>query len=265
MKGEFDMKRSFPPHAQIFKLTFTFFGTGMVMFVVAMIAGIWIFPQLLEDQSVRNVNGWALAHLFLLGWATMIAMGASYQLTQVLLRTNIYSRLLGVIHYIFYVIGFLLLIVSFIISFPEGLFIGGLFVLIGVIAYIGNIVKTFMKKRAWSLFHLGVTLSLGALLLTVMTGLFMGLSFNRIRLPFSYEALLATHLWLGIGGWLSGLIIVYSFKLIPMFYSSPRRAHVEAYMILLLFHGGIWCRMVAIWWGRGSFEIVAHLCIVDRK
>lgn len=239
--------RKIPPNIHIFGLTFAFFSAGMVLYLFAMVTGVWLIPDLIKEQTVRGPIGWTLAHLFVLGWATMIAMGASFQLTQVILRTSLYSRLLGYVHFLVYVMGILVLSASFYFGFSPGMALGGSFVVLGVVLYVYNLTATFVHKKVWNVYIFGVGFSLLNLLVTVGLGLLMGLAFALGWMPFTYENIFAMHVWLGIVGWLAGLIITYSFKLLPMFYNSPRRAVGEAYVILGLFQAGVWLQVVAQW------------------
>src|SRR5690554_2315975 len=76
----------------ILKLSMHYFATGMAMLLVALVCAVWIMPELVQFQSMRNTNGWFLAHLLLLGFATTVSMGASFQLVQVIMRSSLFSR-----------------------------------------------------------------------------------------------------------------------------------------------------------------------------
>lgn len=254
--------RNVPPNVYIFALTFYFFTAGLILYLFAMVAGIWLIPDLIKQQTFRGPSGWTLAHLFVLGWATMIAMGASFQLTQVLLRTSIYSRLLGYVHFFVYVLGLLVLSFSFYFAFSAGMAWGGSLVVLGVILYVCQLAVTFIRKREWNVYIFGVGFSLIDLLVTVGLGLLMGWAMARGWTPPHYEHLFATHVWLGIGGWLSGLIITYSFKLLPMFYNSPRRAVGEAYLIIGLFQSGVWLQVISRWMEWNVLEKLSLMMIL---
>ncbi len=256
-----DMIRKVPPNLHILKLTFLFFMSGMIMFIAAMIAAIWFVPDLIALQSVRHPKGWLLAHMMLLGWASMVAMGASFQITQIVMRTAIYSRTLGYFHYIFYTMGLLMLMAGFLVG--EMLILaGGLFITIGVVMYIVNLAMTFIQKGEWNLFVVGVSFSLIELLLTVLLGIKLGLGFAFGWFPQQYNTTFLSHLWFGIGGWLSGLIIVYSFKLLSMFYVSKKKVSYGAYWIIGGYHLGIGLQVLSIWLENGLVATAAKLCMI---
>ncbi|WP_062106674.1 hypothetical protein [Bacillus niameyensis] len=248
-----------PPNVHILKLTFFFFGSGIFLFLTAMIAAIWLFPELVQLQSVRNPKGWLLAHLFLLGWATMVAMGASYQITQVVLRTSLYSRAIGYIHFFLYLISFIALLAGFLTDYKWIAFGGG-GLTIAIILYIFNVMMTFIRKKEWNVYVFGVSLSLLALLLTVFLGMAMGFVFGFGWNSEWHELFLIGHLWFGIGGWLSALIIVYSFKLLPMFLISRKKPSRSAYWIIGIFHLGVWIKALSALLDVTWVDIIATIC-----
>jgi len=239
-----------PPNLHIFLLTFAFFAIGLLVFLLAMAAAVRLLPDLAAGQSAQTPAGWLLTHALLLGFASMIAMGASYQLTQVIMRTSLFSRTLGYVHLALYVPGVAGLLAGF-VGDATWMAWGGGGVALGVLAYTVNIVATFIRKREWNLFVFGVSLSLLSFLVMIGMGMTMSASFAYGAPTGRYEAVFGTHLWLGVGGWLSGLILVYSFKLLPMFYVSRKKLTVSAYWMIGGFHAGVWLHVLALWLRTG--------------
>lgn len=241
-----EVKQKVPANLFILKLSFSFFSMGLLIYLIGMIMMFWFFPELVESQSLRSPKGWFLAHLFLLGWATMVAMGASFQITQVILRTSIYSRAMGYIQFVLFGIGFIVLILGLLNDMFFAI-VGGVSILIGIIIYVWNISVTCIKKREWNTFVFGISLSLIQLVFTVSLGVTMGLGFSYGWFSEYHESLFLSHLWLGMAGWLSGLIIIYSLKLLPMFYVSKKKLSTLAYWMIGAYHLGIWLQVVAVW------------------
>ena len=240
--------RKLPPNLHIWRLTFAFFATGLIFFLLSMVLGIRLLPEITALQSARVPSGWLLTHALLLGFATMIAMGASYQLTQVIMRTSLFSRALGYVHYVIFTPGVASLLAGF-IGDPAWSAWGGASVAVGTCLYTFNVIATFIRKREWNLFVLGVGLSLLGLLLMIAMGIAMsvGMAFGWDWTNGRYDAVFGTHLWLGVGGWLSGLILVYSFKLLPMFYVSRKKQSAASWRIVGGFHAGVWLHVTALW------------------
>ena len=254
-------KRKDPPNLHILRLTFTFFATGMMLFVVAMIAAIWFIPDLAQLQSVRHPKGWVLAHLLLLGFATTVAMGASFQITQVIMRTSLFSRKLGYIQYGFYLLGFIGLLAGFLADMRL-IAVGGWSLAIGVVLYVFNLAATFVRKKEWNVFVFGVSLCLIEFLITIFLGIAMGLGFAYGWNAAYHREMFGSHLWFGIGGWLSGLILVYSFKLLPMFYVSRKKLTSLSYWIVGMYHLGVWLQSFSLWSGSGRIADVASFLIL---
>lgn len=256
-----DEPRKLPPNLHIFSLTFAFFAIGLLAFLVAMAAGITLLPQIADERTAQNPAGWLLAHAYLLGFASMIAMGASYQLTQVIMRTSLFSRTLGYVHLALYVPGVAGLLAGF-VGDAAWMAWGGGCVTLGVIAYTVNIVATFIRKREWNLFVFGVSLSLFSFLAMIGMGMAMSAAFAYDAQPGRYDAVFGTHLWLGLGGWLSGLILTYSFKLLPMFYVSRKKPTRTAYWIVGGFHAGIWLHVLALWLDAELFAVLGDAFVL---
>lgn len=261
MKTNRSLRKKVPPNLYILKLTFAFFAAGMLFYLITMVSGVWLIPQALNGGTKNTSTLWTLTHLIVLGSTTMIAMGASFQLTQVILRTSLYSRLLGYLHFIVYISGVITLIASLTFHFFQGIVLGGILVTLGVFLYAFNLVATFLKKKEWNHYIFGVSLSLLHLFLTVGLGFIMSNgAFQWISS--TYEDLFVAHIWFGMIGWLSGLIITYTFKLLPMFYNSPRKAVHEAYLILSLFHVGVWLHVISHWMEWEMFSKIANFSIL---
>ncbi len=240
------VQRKVPSNLHILALTFAFFAAGMLMLLAASIAAVLFVPDLVDLHSLRNPKGWLLAHALLLGWATMLAMGASYQIVQIVLRASLYSRGLGVLHAILYMGGLATLLAGFL---TEGRLIaaGGMLVTISVLCYAANLIVTFIRARAWNVFVFGIALSLLSLVATVLLGVKMGLGFAYGWYAGTHEETFASHMWFGVGGWLTGLILVFSLKLLPMFMVSRWKIARVHYAVIGGCHLGIWLEAASLW------------------
>ncbi|HLU21598.1 MAG TPA: hypothetical protein VKZ77_03830, partial [Bacillaceae bacterium] len=114
----------------MFRLPFLFIITGIIGFIFFQATTIISLSDWMMN-SLRGPTGWFQTHLFVLGWATMLAMGVVYQLINVILQSKIYSERLGYIHYIVFTVGLIGLLYGFyfgkvmiIASFASLTFIG---------------------------------------------------------------------------------------------------------------------------------------------
>ena len=258
--GQAQGRRKLPPNVRILDLTMLFMGTGLLLFLIAMIYGGGAAAEVAR-LSLRSPQGLFAAHLMLPGFATMIAMGASFQLTQVILNTSLYSRALGFAHYAVYLAGLLLLVAGFLFD-ARWIGPGGTAAFLGSLMYAFNLIMTVLRKKAWNLFVFGIGLSLAALMTNLAFGVAMGIGYLR-RWPSGWmERLFEGHLWLGLGGWLAGLILVFSFKLLPMFYVSRKKWSGSSWAIVGAFHFGVWWHALIPWTGLERLAVIGDIAML---
>lgn len=251
-----------PPNLVILRLGFAHFAAGFVLFVAALVAGLRIVPELVEAGTFRIREGWLLAHMLLPGFASLVAIGASYQIVQVVFRTPLFSRPLGWTGFAVYMCGLVLLLGGFAWQekwvAPGGVLLAG-----GTLIYAVNLGITLGRAKERNAYHLGIGLSVFAFAVNGAAGILMGLQRAYGWDARWYDVLFDAHLWLGLGGWLSGLIIVFSFKLLPMFYVSGIKLPRDASAILLGFHLGIWLNWLSPLAGdREWLPVAANLLLL---
>jgi hypothetical protein len=122
---------------------------------------------------------------------------------------------------------------------------------------------TLWRKKVWNVFALGISLSLLGLMTAAGAGLGMGYVMGTGHGTGGYDKLFASHLWLALGGWMSGLILTFSFKLLPMFYLSQQKADRQCVYIISLFQAGIWMRVAGIWGGgTAALNVVSAVFLI---
>lgn len=199
------------------RLPFLFIITGMISFVLfqafslASLSG-WL------GEALRSPNGWFHAHLFVLAWATMLAMGAVYQLINVILQSSLYSERLGYVHYAAFSAGTAGLLYGFIRGDLGWIAGGATLALAGILLFAGNIAATLLRAGKWDAITLSAACSVLYLALTGISGLAMGLNLAFGFWPAVHEQLFGAHIWLGAVGWFGLLITGFSYKMLPMFY-----------------------------------------------
>ena len=201
----------------MFRLPFLFIATGIISFVIYQVLCLADLASWIDLQP-RNPIGWSRIHLLVLGWATMIAMGAVYQLINVVLQSKIYSEKLGFVHYGFFMIGTFGLLYGFqsmnlvwIASFASITFIG-------ILLFAWNMSVTLLRAKKWNSVTISVGCAVVYLTLTGISGMAMGLNFRFNQWGSFHEQLLGAHIWFGAVGWFGLLITGISYKMLPMFY-----------------------------------------------
>lgn len=203
----------------MFRLPMLFIATGMVGFFLYHglslgVLGVWM------AEPLRSPDGWFRVHLLVLDWATMIAMGAVYQLMDVVLQRRIYSMKLGYAHYAVFTVGTGLLLAGFAFSATVMLATGAVLACVGAGLFVWNVGKTLQLANQWNAVTISTACALGYLMLTAIIGVVMGLNFAFPVWLEGHDRLLAAHIWLGLIGWFGMLITGFSYKMLPMFYLS---------------------------------------------
>ncbi|MFA9555853.1 hypothetical protein ACERII_00900 [Evansella sp. AB-rgal1] len=228
-----------PKSSDQFILPFSFIITSFFALVIFSVSLV-ISPDAFLPAKVRQGPGLSLAHLFILGWASMLAMGAIYQLIAVVTQQAIYSQKLGFLHFGFYSIGVIGLYISLGNFYLPGMITFGLCTVIGVSLFLFNVLATIHSCKIKNSVISATFSSLSYLGLTVVSGLLMVLNFRFSFMGELHSTLLILHLWFGLLGWFLFLIIGYSFKMLPMFYLSHGYSEKYQKWILLFLHLAIW-------------------------
>lgn len=242
----------------MFRLPFLFILTGMIGFVVFHTSSlISVFDWM--NSSLRGPTGWYHTHLFILGWATMLAMGAVYQLINVILQSEIYSEKLGLVHYAFFTIGLCGLLYGFHSGKIMWIAIFAVLTFIGILLFTWNMAVTLFRAAQWNAITISAACAVLYLMLTGVLGMGMGINFVTGDLNMLHERLFGAHIWMGTLGWFGMLITGFSYKMLPMFYLSHNYPiKLQKVTLILwnigvligatafLFHAGVWMLWFAI-------------------
>ncbi|TLS50667.1 hypothetical protein FE782_18350 [Paenibacillus antri] len=245
----------------MFRLPLLFIATGIVGFVLyhalsLLTLGTWMF------EPIRNPDGWFRVHLLVLDWATMIAMGAVYQLMDVVLQRRIYSMKLGYLHYAVFTAGTIALLYGFVASDVPFLAGGALLALTGVVLFAWNVGATMLQARVWNPVTASTACALIYLVVTAVMGTVMGLNFAFPVWIEGHDRLLASHIWIGMLGWFGLLITGFSYKMLPMFYLSHGFSARLQYPVIALLNAGVLTGAVSFLFGGGGAAQAASVAVV---
>lgn len=175
----------------------------------------WVVPQAMLAPAFPHVL--ALVHTITLGWLTMTIIGASLQLTPVIivgpLRAQHFIRWL----YPLYAAGVSLLLSGFWWSLPWLLIVGGCLVVLAIIWYLlilGNTLAHASSRPLTVRFQIA---SLAYLTLVVSLGLTAAFNFRFAFLGTTIDQLLPIHITIGVVGWLSCTWMGVSYTLVRLF------------------------------------------------
>ncbi len=162
----------------------------------------------------------SITHLMILGWVIMVIFGALYQLIPVVMEVKLYSEKLAYATLVIMVFGVFFLVSGFLkfdFKFTHNIAMGGTFIIIAVLLFAINTLKSAAASPKKSISRLYIIASGLYLLLNVSLGLFMVMNMSYHWLPIAHTQFLKTHLVVGLAGWFLMLIIGVAARLMPMF------------------------------------------------
>lgn len=163
----------------------------------------------------------AITHIMVLGWATMIAFGALYQLVPVVYETSLFSEKLASVTFYLYIVSIIFLSYSFwVSSFSELLLYSSLLMFFSLLMFVINLAMTYRKRKKSNIQSRFISTALLWLALTELLGTIVALNFKYNFLSQNHIHYLKIHAHIGLLGWFILLIIGASSILIPMFMIS---------------------------------------------
>ncbi len=220
------------------RLPLLFIASGMLAFIFFQVENIWSLAEWISGYP-RGPIGWTQAHLMVLGWATMIAMGAVYQLIHVVLQRNIFSTTLGYVHFGLFFVGTFGLLLSLYHMDTRSIAGFACVAALGIFVFVINTGYTILQTKQWNPITLSTLFALMYLALTAVTGVLMGLNFAFNLWGSLHEAIFAAHVWMGALGWFGLLITGFSYKMLPMFYLSHNHPVRLQHVTLWLWNSGV--------------------------
>ncbi len=222
---------------------YLFTGTGILIFICLIIV---LKPEALTRNYFRSPVLLPLTHLLTLGCITITIIGAMFQLVPVIAERQLYSEDIARAAYYIYIISIAWLIYAF-STFNTPAVPAGLLSL-AILLFIVDMILTFTNKGTAATQN-GVKLrrdisvwfivtAIGFLFITLITGSIAaaGLDKQFIVHPM---ALLHMHIAIAGIGFVTLVIIGFSFKLVPMFILSHGYEETKAWVAFVLFLSGI--------------------------
>ncbi|MGC8755918.1 MAG: hypothetical protein ACP5QW_05290 [bacterium] len=225
--------------------------TGVLMLIV-LCASIVFQARAFTMHSYSSPILLSMTHMLTLGWINITIIGAMFQLIPVITERNLYSEIIAKIVFYIYLAGTVLLIYAFwtdTVPVHSAGVIG-----VAILLFLVDTVLTMrgMKKPDLAVWH--VIVAMMFLFLTVITGSFAAVQLHRI-IVYDPLALLFLHIATAGIGWVSLVVIGFSFRLIPMFILS--HGYKEAYGWLSFFMFVIGLVLLVLHFLMGIFGIVS--------
>lgn len=185
--------------------------TGIVMAWPSLLATGKLLP--LWSQGLTTV-GLSLAdiHTFILGCMLTIALGVLYQIVPIAFQGPAVPRHVLFWHLPLHILSVIIMVVGFLGNRLFVVGFGGAMLLMACIAYSAVIARSYLRARNKTLVHRALILPVASLLLVLLVGLYQ--SFFPANVS---QSVLFTHVFLGGLAFWGGLVLVFTYKLLPMF------------------------------------------------
>jgi hypothetical protein len=188
-------------------ITFVFLN-GLMLLRSGYISGFHFQPKLLS-----------FAHIAVLGWATMIIMGAMTQLIPVILETSLFSVRMAKWGLWLYIIAVMTIAGHFWFFATKG---GGMAMAAGmlfaaVLLFVINVGLTLRKVKSINITIAHIIAAIVYLSVVATMGFLLGFNLSIPFMKGNHLHYLSLHAALGFGGWFAMIIMGVSYKLLPMF------------------------------------------------
>ena len=219
------------------KLPISFIFFSLIALVLSQLI-LLINGQMLAAGSFRIPAIWSSAHLLVLGWALMAAMGAMYQLVPVAFLTKIWSEKFGFIQFAITAAG-ILSFSGMLYWAPQNALIPGSLTLLGIMMFLFQMYMTLKKQAKPNILTAFVGTALVCLFITIILGITMIYSLKTGFGAANYQSIFKSHLLMGVTGWFTLLIFGFSYKMVPMFSLSHGFPMIHARFVYGLYTGGL--------------------------
>ncbi len=188
-------------------ITFIFLN-GLMLLNAGYISGYHFQPRLLS-----------FAHMAVLGWATMIIMGAMTQLVPVILETSLFSVWMAKWGLWLYVLAVATITGHFWYFAAKG---GGMAWAAGiaftaVLLFVINVGMTLWKVKSINITIAHIIAAIIYLTIVAAIGFVLGFNLSMPFIKGNHLHYMALHAAIGFGGWFSMIIMGVSYRLLPMF------------------------------------------------
>jgi hypothetical protein len=242
------------------KLPFSFIIFSLVALVLSQIL-VLINGQMLVNGSFRIPAIWSAAHLLVLGWALMVAMGAMYQLVPVAFLTKIWNEKFGFIQFFVTAIGIASFSWMLYVS-PQNALIPGILMLLGILMFLFQMFMTLRKQAKPNILTAFVGSALICLFLTIFLGITLIYSLQTGFAAEYYQAIFKSHLLMGVTGWFTLLIFGFSYKMVPMFSLSHGFPMIQARYVYGIYMTGLIISLISFFTSNNILLKVGFLFLL---
>ena len=194
-----------------------------------------------------NPAALAAVHLFTLGFATSVMIGAFHQITPVMMLGRPVEGRWALLQCAAYLAGSWMLVWGFYRSAGPWITSGGTLVVIALILFAALVARAMRTARQWTVAGRFMAVALSFVLGTVLWGLVLAFNLRYGFLPNTLDySPLGAHVLVGLGGWFMLTIFGVSYQLFPMFALTNRPGAASGHTVLALLAAGLWSAFLAL-------------------
>lgn len=200
--------------------TVPFYVVGALVFFLVSLLCLLSVPEFMGHYFQPKVL--AITHLAVLGWATMVLIGASNQQIPIITEQKLYSEKLPILILILLTSGAGILSFCFWFFLLNWLaYMAGGLVFTALVLHAFNILQT-AKHANDNVVNNTVTIAHVWLIFAALLGLTLFINLRMPFLPMDHLLYLKVHAGIGMAGWFLQLIIGLSSRLVPMIFLSEK-------------------------------------------
>lgn len=258
------------------KLPFSFILFSLIALVFSQVL-LLANGQLMAAGIFRIPAIWSAAHLLVLGWALMAAMGAMYQLVPVAFLTKIWNETFGFVQFSITAIGIITFAAALYWS-PQSAVIPGVLTLLGILMFLFQMLMTLRMQKSPTILTAFVGTALVCLLITIFLGISLIYCLKTGIGAQYYQGIFTSHLLMGLAGWFTLLIFGFSYKMVPMFSLSHGFPMVQARYVYGVYVSGLVITLLSFIFNQdllfklglllllGGFSLFSwHISIIIKK
>lgn len=238
-----------------------FFGAGSLFYLAGCLM-IGLYPDLFVGHYF-SPGLLAITHLLVLGWVTMIIMGALSQLIPVILERPLHSEVWMRPVFLCLLLGTLLLAGSFWHFYlGTAMWLASVLLLVAAVLFAVNVFLTARRAEAGGIARDFILSAVVWLLFTVLIGVTLALNLRFAFLPVDHLELLKLHAHAGLVGWVMQLIIGVGSRLLPMFFlvhDPPLRSLQPAWYLL---NPGLLLAIIGLWTAQPALVLSGALSLL---
>jgi hypothetical protein len=185
--------------------------TGIIISLPCLVAVGVLLPKWQTGTSLTPLS-LAVIHALILGTMLTVAFGVLYQIVSIAFQAPPLPRHVLYWHLPIHILSVAMMVYGFMMFRYSMVGIGGILLSCNSAVYFTMLLRSYLHARNKTMVHRGLVLPFASLWITMLIGLFQALAPSHTTAP-----VLISHLMIGGFAFWGGLVITFSYKLLPMF------------------------------------------------